>query len=130
MNNEDFVTYEQAVSLKKLGFDWEVNHYYHDNPELEIYVSYCLQRSFTYRDYNNYDSERISAPTLAQAQKWLRKNKSYYIYPRYEGDKMWGFAITNLNKDSVNFIRFGTYQSFEDALSVGITECINLISKQ
>ena len=28
MNIEDFVTYEQAVKLKKVGFNWECNHYY------------------------------------------------------------------------------------------------------
>ena len=36
---EDYVTFEQAKTLKELGFEWECYKFYYDNGQLEGYVS-------------------------------------------------------------------------------------------
>ena len=64
--NEDFVTYEQADKLCDLGFDLKCIACY-DEEEFEITSEYSNYNSDQYR-YN-----LISAPTLSQAQKWLRE---------------------------------------------------------
>lgn len=69
MNNEDFVTYRQAVKLKELGFDWETYAHYHFNKIDGLPDKYP---DVTFDNYNCSSLEMYSAPTLSQAQKWLR----------------------------------------------------------
>lgn len=93
---EDFVTFEQAKKLKELGFDWECFAYYLYDDNLEIG-----------RQLQKYNSEwhlinlgYISAPTLSQAQKWLREEKHLLI--TIERDKEYGkFGCVIYRNDSL-----------------------------
>ena len=82
---EDYVSFEQAKALKKLGFDWKCFSYYRPTGDIDFcYYNFedCIQRA----DYNNeryqpssfYNIE-ASAPSLSQAQKWLRKEKGIIV---------------------------------------------------
>lgn len=100
---EDFVTYEQAVKLKKLGFDWESNgiYKYHSskiihklpkNPHKRKSIKKAIEKypiitflkkstEIEYKDdswINSYyldEHKYIDAPSLAQVAKWLRDVK-------------------------------------------------------
>lgn len=86
MSYEDYVNFEQAKILKELEFDWKCNHYYNTQTKEFLPVDW-----FDYDgsiDANDlYQSNppkgiityRISAPTLAQAQKWLREKHNIDI---------------------------------------------------
>jgi len=62
------VSYEQAQKLKKLGFEWEVQHYYD--------LTFGL---FNYEGKPNHNfndnTATISAPTIALALKWFRDER-------------------------------------------------------
>lgn len=127
MNKEDFVTYKQALALKKLGFDYNCDYNYSEDKEL---YKYDYHSDF-YSDTSS-DSD-LPAPTLAQAQKWLRKEKNLYVCVEID--------IT----DTVNNIFYWTiyklpykkqirktrnFDSPEEALSAGITECLKLLENE
>ena len=126
MNAEDFVTYEQALALKKLGFNEETFTYYDENnPKikgLDDFYEYHLI------DYNRYS---ISVPTLAQAQKWLNKTKDFklFVIPSPSDKVPYSYVAFNTTKTIYkNPPRY--YSSYEEALSDGITECLKLLENK
>ena len=133
MNTEDFVTYEQALALKKLGFDYKCNHFYHLYDDEEV-----ISVSKVYENFNIYD-RMWSAPTLAQTQKWLREKKSLYTFADGgvfdKGDRPIYYPVildvanehneisTNDNIEN----NWNKYYTPEKALSAAITECLKLL---
>lgn len=134
--NEDFVTYEQALALKKLGFDWYINFYY-------LKSDYISQ----WDTANNWNRTKncISAPTLAQAQKWLRikykvfvtsdiRFKDYYkgnfSNPEYQYITVDMRKSSHTNRIESDYNRGKLFNSPEEALLAGITECINILNKE
>ena len=129
MNIEDFCTYEQALALKKLGFDLEAEYKYlkidskvHRLPSIEVKATALHALA----DENSV----IECPTLAQAHKWLRKEKHYHINSMYFNEHSWNFIIYNMENDNDNKVFNRLYTSYEEALSAGITECIKLLEKE
>lgn len=126
MDTEDFVTYEQALSLKELGFDEFVLYKYEAN-------TLITPNELIYRDYNDdymyFNS--CSAPTLAQAQKWLFE-KGYFVEVNWfcsNKTNYWWFNIVNL--DLQNYYQDSKdYDSPSIALSEGITKCLKLIENE
>lgn len=160
MNTEDFVTYEQALALKKLGYR-EPCLYYYINRTLHPNNVYAhrVDRSSFHRVYSvealskvrNVAKEQIvcDAPTLAQVQKWLEKEKGMAICPcpsakfvrNTESFKdckwvytgwIWQAFIIGTDKVLSNGPEDkGTlYSSSEEALSAGITECLKFLEKK
>lgn len=133
MNHEDFVTYEQAQKLKELGFDWECNHYYKvgENHRFENYAIYSVEEldhiSSAYEDLNN--NHCISAPTLAQAAKWLREKGIIIIvdYSHYDNfEQLYYFDIKRATNNRVTVgVETDTY---EQALSAGIDKALKLLN--
>ena len=124
---EDFVTYEQALALKQLGFNEKCLFYY--GPDKILYPNYTfsadtLRTTDLYRCCNDSSENNypIDAPTLAQAQKWLRKNKKHSVEAQYSHDDKYDYCIKKINglwSDSDK-----EYDSYEEALSAGITEIL------
>lgn len=129
--HEDFVTYEQAKDLKELGFDWDCNFIYyltyhnHNKPIFQLFET---------TDY--YGVEKYwFAPTLSQAKKWLREIYGIdvdidSVYHRLDtGDKvMYGLRIGVQRTFQREFYR--NYDSYEEALSVGIDQALKLLKQQ
>ena len=126
---EDFVTYEQALKLKELGFDWKCNYWYYNATKclVSVYGSDCF-------DFDNM----TKAPTLAQTQKWLRKEHKLWLEPV--------ICITNVNQyscdiydlktaDEENYMDGptasieGTFNTPEEALVVGIDAAIEKLEE-
>ena len=137
---EDFVTYEQAVQLKELGFDWGCYHYYYkDDKKL------CTYSSIGYGDdcrnwndeYNSAigDSE-CSAPTLAQAQKWLREKEiEVGVFAKYDGEIrtgkwMWLMRKFDTHLFDTIFSEDVSYDTYEEALSIGINQALELLKEK
>lgn len=76
--NEDFVSFELAVKLKKKGFNKGCIKFYDCNKQLQWSNSPWLEL-----DYNGSYRNIISAPTILQVLKWLRTEKEIdvVIYP-------------------------------------------------
>ena len=122
MTHEDYVTYEQAVKLKELGFDWKCYTFYH-------WDNWCgLSHSGIYENHNMF-KKCISAPTLSQAQKWLRE-KGIDITPipvTRDDERKYRWALDRLNprlRDWTDDI----INNYEEALSAGIDRALQLLT--
>ena len=129
MNNEDYASYELAKKLKECGFAEPCDHYYtkEDAPDGTAWIV-----PTTDRENFNADSDcpfckpLCSAPTLAQAQKWLREVRGVDVEVRvcivdggkgYEAYVIPPYSLTPTKKD------------YESALSAGIATALELIKK-
>ena len=147
---EDYVSYPIALALKKAGFDLAVNHYYDEKGDLvESLADYNNEDSFNsqetaYDDFNHGYCDEIScsAPTLAQAQKWLRE-KGIHIsvnpYMGYDVDAdgalyneypSWGFELMDVASADFMNDAGGNHTSYESALSAGIAAALELVEKK
>ena len=119
--NEDFVTYEQAVKLKDLGFDYRTNTYY-----------WLSKTDFYWSDLNNWNQspDYTSAPTLAQATKWLREKNieviSYYDYIT----KTWIFEVCEMGEPHSCGYHSDDFDlnkpTYEEAISAGIDKALEI----
>ena len=88
MKNPDYVRYEQAVKLKRLGFNWKCRYFYESDNKvlmpLEEIVSaieghdFCITSDTLMEDFNK-QQDICSAPTIAQVQQWLREEKEFEV---------------------------------------------------
>ena len=88
----------QAVKLKKLKFDWEIDSYY----EKGNYPMYAQEESNNYngREWNEYEQdEQFSAPTVTLALRWLREVHRIWIHSFILNKGEWDFVVTLLTKD-------------------------------
>lgn len=124
--NEDFVTYEQAVKLKELGFNYKCNHLYSiENPNNIIRTS----------NYHNKAviTDTILAPTLSQVQKWLREVKGISIEPISCGfddndNAVWSSFICLLKSKKENN-QTALFKSYEQALSEAIDKALEILKQ-
>lgn len=138
MSKEDFVTYEQALALKKLGFNEECLFHYEENNEIypngttrNFGNTFEITCKHLYRIFNKDKSRPyyIDAPTLAQVQKWFR-SIGYSIEPLSVDKHEWLCPIAVYKGDKRDTIKMpNSYVSYEEALSAGITECIKLLDE-
>ena len=132
MSPEDFVTYEQALALKKLGFKEDCDYNYSEDKELYKYDYHSDYYSGTSSDYD------LFAPTLAQVQKWLWRDKKLYVYADgaifdkdYEKPSYYPFILDIVSEhDEIGISDFNHYPTPEEALSAGITECLKILEKE
>lgn len=137
MNAEDFVSFEQAKTLKQLGFDLLTNFVY-TNCNYDIYdrnVEPINEGELISTQSKYYvKGNCIYAPTLSQTQKWLRDVKEihieirYVINPQYEP---WIGKVITLKDyyQRYNVIETDTCDTYEEALSEGIDIALGLLEK-
>lgn len=119
---DDFVTYEQAVKLKELGFDWKCKNYYSYEDKALKEIA-CI-------NHNREKFLRIcSAPTIAQAAKWLRDVKGIKVYALYEyfAEKWYYHCGLNVNRTKCSDASYATYES---ALSAGIDTALKMLTNE
>ena len=134
--HEESVTYEQAQALKRLGFRDEVFAYYDEFGRLGVHAQ---------TDYNVNWDYFISAPTLSHAQKWLLSNHKIFVtsdirFSNYRnGDYSnpeYQYITVDMRKENVayriesDYNRGMLFNSPEEALSAGITECLKLLENE
>ncbi len=134
MEITDYVDFKTALALKKAGFNEPCDSYYiKDNaPDGTAWIVPTTDRE----DFNA-DSDcpfckpLCSAPTLAQAQKWLREKKEIFVEVTSEALHDWDFFVMELDKDAnIGVVRGSEiYPSYEQALSAGIKSCVEFLLK-
>lgn len=127
---EDYVSYELAKKLKKLGFDELTNFFYNEVPghegELELGGGYA-----------NFNSFRMpgcgctSAPTLWFAWKWLRYEKNIDVDVNYNTKDYeivsYEWSIFTLSPCDLIDNADDSYQSYEEALEAGIMRAVEML---
>lgn len=131
---ETYVTFAQAQALKRLGFDWECDHYY----ALGVYDCHLLQVVGGIAANFNQDKGECpidcSAPALHIAAKWLREVKKLHVCVRSVYNQNGDFDCFSAfvqSLDCICFIMcdsdFKRYKTYEAALSEGITAAIKIL---
>jgi hypothetical protein len=116
MNKEDYVSLEVARLLEEKGCNLSSDRCY-------------IGGRFTESDFTeDCDDVYYSAPTLYEAQKWLRK-RGYHVEVVIYGKREWGFIIYGFDEEMcINIVILeNQYTSFEEALNAGILEALKLI---
>lgn len=143
MDSKNFVTYEQALVLKELGFNENCSHYY-ENDELvashelfyadeyyfrEEYIISVDTLSMNFND-NSYDNaNRLSAPTLEQAQNWLKDNKNIYPFYVFILKHSWNYVVYDVEMAEPIKCSTISYNSWEEALSAAIDKCLEILKE-
>ena len=119
--NIEFVTYEQALALKELGFDEPCLAGYDLNKSM--YVSHV-----TIEDSQYYSSFELKAPLKQQVFRWFRENHDWIGGVRMlSGGSNYLVGEFYKNEDN-SFMRFrGTYEEIENDC---INELIDRIKEQ
>lgn len=141
MDEKEIVPFETAKKLKKAGFDYPCSYYYtgENAPKGHIWRTQSGEPA----NFNVIVVEspiKCSAPTLWQAQKWLREECGLHIdvcpYSDYSEDAdgnvcdkwfFWRFDIYEVTGGKRLTDDDGEYDSYEATLSAGIDAALELI---
>lgn len=133
METTDYCNYELSKALKACGFDEPCDHYYcaFDN-ETDVRF-WSIHPAQSNNGFVNPDGKVIAdAPTLWQAQKWLREKKGIAINVIAHDGGVYDYDIVFLPNavDCDSPIDRATFsRTYEEALSEGITSVLELIKK-
>lgn len=119
---ETYVILETARLAKIKNFNWTTNKCY------DVENNYNLVNA----GYNaNIDSRvgNLSAPTQSVLQKWLREkhNQQIYCYSSTLRNGKWGDYVVYVNGYALNDARDEEFQTYEDALEIGLCYALNKI---
>ena len=144
LTEKDYCDYDTCVALKELGYNRGAYAYYFPNHKEDLIFNTHQMRGCSINEmvkgYNTYPSnvlghELIDAPTMWEAQKWLREEKKidvlvylddlkgYYYYMRI-WNGTWEMAIKH---DQLGLKGIIYNDSYEEALLEGIKEAIEIL---
>jgi predicted 3-demethylubiquinone-9 3-methyltransferase (glyoxalase superfamily) len=125
---QEFVTYEQALALKELGFDEPCFGYYHEDKSL-TYTNMVSQNTNSFWKINN---KVITAPLYQQAFRWFRekygisheisKTRGGQYMPYVNGDAL--LDVTTEHKVGNNLIDNKGYQWMYDTYEESELACL------
>ena len=116
---KEFVKYEQALTLKELGFDEDCFGFYN----LTITKTVIMNNN-SYGGFGLTQDHIIAAPLYQQAFRWFRKEyKLNGLLNHYPNTKLWDYSVHNLEwsgKELVEYIKtedrsvkYSTYEEVE-----------------
>jgi hypothetical protein len=123
--NKEFVTYEQALALKELGFDEPCLGYYSALNEGRL----CRYEQLEFEYCKNTLQPLVTAPLYQQAFRWFREK--YGLDSNTINTNMWttfSFVINDVpNKNPITtYLDFNTHEEAEqDCLDKLIEICKN-----
>jgi hypothetical protein len=144
LTEKDYCDYETCVALKELGYVGICDAYYELTGN-EDYNRDSFELLYT-RDFIHPDDiDRVAAPLLYQAQKWLREEKGMLVDSMVFADNSidadgkvvdrWiYYSCAILNTSTAEFIRSydhsDEYDTYEEALSEGVREAIKFLKEE
>jgi hypothetical protein len=136
LTNKDYCDYETCVALKELGYKEPTSAYYMPHHKDLIWVSNPFRGGYVTDCFYSHNSlpkdvmtaNFIDAPTLWEAQKWLREEKEMVLRPSYlRGANAWICEICYERER----LGFGGYnQSYEEALAEGVREAVKILKEK
>lgn len=134
LTEKDYCDYETCVALKELGYKVPTSAYYMPNYNQLIFVSNPCRGGYVidcFRSHNSFPkdvmtSTYIDAPTMWEAQKWLREEHQIHIMvDRFGQDYMW--CIKEKGAIDITHQEYEDYVNYESALLGGIKYAIKLL---
>ena len=134
-----YVSYEQAVKLKELGFNGNGFKNYIRQGYYKFQNGYISPIKHNgdgiLVQFSREDAKKIPAPRLDQAQEWLRKEKGLIIYPEprfYLGRRpLMGYIYHLYDKDDGSYSHIESeevYDNYEQALSAAIDIALKILT--
>ena len=133
MKNE-FVTYEQALALKELGFDKPCLAFY--SPKEELHPVFQEPSKGPYFNNGSF-IETLRAPLYQQAFRWFREkhNLCGEVYTVNMGAIDYTFQIRDLYSEDIKHDNFeaytggytGTFLTYEEAESACLIKLIEIV---
>lgn len=135
-NIENYVDFEIAVQLKKVGFNWKTQYFYEVDDGYESRETNQIEE-----DFNSSHPDAYSCPTYSYVHKWLRDEKGICINVIGDdgGEFYWEKVYLPNYDDSsiapetlfINYIdhmdeETKYFPSYENALKDAITQIIHL----
>ena len=142
LTKKDYCDYETCVALKELGYNRGAYAYYFPNHKEDLIFNTHQMRGCSINEmlkgYNTYPKdvmghELIDAPTMWEAQKWLREEKKIDVGATWDNDEdNWYVYIKKIGFPdwSGTSVSHSCYSSYEEALSEGIKEAVKLLKKK
>lgn len=141
LTEKDYCDYETCVALKELGFSEPTLAYYHgflsSKPLLYLVIDEdCMSEDGVnifdlLSNSNKYkDSKNIDAPTMWEAQKWLREEKKLHITIFSQSQESWQYRITKPHQRLEDGLYGEDFSSFEEALSEGIKSAVKILKEK
>lgn len=109
---KEFITYEQALALKKLGFDEPCFGFYFENHKDEIELVKIMQVGY---DSLSNEKTTCTTPLIQQAFRFFREKYGLYYYIILDEDNEFYFTIYENGSEVIADYRFFTYQEAEQA---------------
>ena len=138
----EFVSYEQAVALKKIGFDKPCFKYIYTGDTGTNCNHYLEVEPQKAKNYNE-DYLCISQPLFSQVFRWFRENHGLEIILRpdcfnHESKKLREYVIISYDKswkleaiaEPSHFVRKGCFNTPEEAENACIDKLIELAKQQ
>lgn len=141
--HEDFVTYEQAVKLKEIRFDWynqytqmyyATQNYCEGNNPLSFdtigpgdLISSPKMKEDENDGWIEDEDYCVLAPPLSQAQRWLREEKDLVLCVGHEEKYYWYINEpdgTIIDGDVESIL----YKTYEEALLADINRALELLT--
>jgi hypothetical protein len=125
---EEFVTYEQALALKELGFNEDCFGWYDSNKNL--YMNIQSKQTVLFHNKLGRFNDSVIAPTKSQLFRWFREKYDLHSYVfawlRRVG---WGYDIPN---ESSTFIQTddNTFTTYEEAENACVDKLIEIAKKK
>lgn len=129
--NEDYCSYELSKALKACGFDEPCLTFYDTNKELgrALDTDNFNHLGETYQ--GEWFTDTISAPTLWQAQKWLREKKKMHCQVLLNGVRsMFFWQVREMVGNGRYADSKRQYDVYEDAMSDCIASALELIEQE
>ena len=135
LTEKDYCDYDTCVALKELGYKVPSSAYYIPNNETLYFVSNPYRGGYVIDCFHSHNSLRedvmthdfIDAPTMWEAQKWLREEKFLLIVVDRLLNGEYVFSIVDILNYSEE--KNGTANSYEEALAEGIKEAVKILKK-
>ena len=133
MIEESYVRFDTARMLKEAGFEANLKTRYVEEEKDE----WAFWESGTKRSDYNYFDDTIACPTQALAARWLREVHDTFVKMErvgsFDGKEFrfyWSFSIISVSTACLKSISGGRYDSYEEALEVGIAKCLERIIEE
>lgn len=135
LTEKDYCDYETCVALKELGYKIPTSAYYMPHHKELIWVSNPYRGGYVIDCFYSHNSLHkdvitanfIDAPTILEAQKWLREEKDISVEPCATPYNCWYYMIKCKGEIKVTYTN-NKYKTYELAALAGIEYCLdNLI---
>lgn len=131
MYTEDYCSYELSKKLKEAGFDLDTHRYY-GTAGAKDGLAWC-EYSRVAMNYNMGRDDIYSAPTLYQAQKWLREVHRVHVQVWWNDMHGCYFAdVIHLETNYISNVRHekgNSFYTYEAALEAGINAALDFVIK-